>query len=32
MRAIYNYEQTVSDDVVCLPANHFATLTFALNF
>ena len=32
LRAIYNYEQTVSDDVVCLPANHFATLTFALNF
>ena len=32
MRAIYNYEQTVSDDVVCLPASHFATLNFALNF
>lgn len=32
MRALYSYEQTISDDVVCLPASHFASLNFALNF
>lgn len=32
MRALYNYEQTISNDVVCLPASHTATVNFALNF
>ena len=30
--AAYDYEQTVTDDPVCLPANHIASLNFALNF
>lgn len=30
--ANYDFEQTVTDDPVCLPANHIASLNFALNF
>ncbi|MEZ5833966.1 MAG: hypothetical protein R3D05_22570 [Dongiaceae bacterium] len=28
----YDFEQTVTDDPVCTPANHIASMNFALNF
>jgi len=30
--AAYDFEQTITDDPVCLPASHVASLNFALNF
>jgi hypothetical protein len=30
--AAYDFEQTITDDPVCYPANHIASLNFALNF
>ncbi len=32
MKAAYDFEQTLTDDPVCLPATHAAIVSFALNF
>src|SRR4030095_8437185 len=30
--AVYDFDQTVSDDTACYPVSHVASLQFALNF